>query len=176
VCGRILPGSAQCLSLAWHPDGSCIAVPKASRQHCAPTHTPQRPSLPSLPTHRRTLSLFFSHTGALSTYIQAPALTFLPATPIPSPAARARNHPQPSPSPSPLPPLLFLQGSGVALYDRCSWELSTTLKGGHTRDVIASAFSPNGRYLATAGLDKEVGGPASRSPLSPPLAHRALCT
>ena len=30
VCGRVMPGSARMLRIAWHPMGECIAIPRGS--------------------------------------------------------------------------------------------------------------------------------------------------
>ncbi|EOD21019.1 hypothetical protein EMIHUDRAFT_450890 [Emiliania huxleyi CCMP1516] len=54
------------------------------------------------------------------------------------------------------------KGAGAILLDRGTWEETATFesggagKDGHSEDVSTTAFSPNGRYLATAGLDKQV--------------------
>jgi hypothetical protein len=39
----------------------------------------------------------------------------------------------------------------VVLYERMSWSPTGYLAGGHTEHVNCTAFSPNGRYIATAG-------------------------
>ncbi|KIY99401.1 chromosome transmission fidelity protein 4 [Monoraphidium neglectum] len=44
----------------------------------------------------------------------------------------------------------------VALLERLSWKAVQYLGGAHTGDVNTLAFSPNGVYLATGGLDKQV--------------------
>lgn len=39
----------------------------------------------------------------------------------------------------------------MVLYERMSWSPTGYLAGGHTEHVNCTAFSPNGRYIATAG-------------------------
>ena len=75
VCGRVMPGSAQQLRLAWHPAGECLAVPR---------------------------------------------------------------------------------GSGVQLLERGTWEVQTELRKQHTSEVCHVSWSANGRYLCSAGLDKQI--------------------
>nr|CAD1839418.1 unnamed protein product [Ananas comosus var. bracteatus] len=48
----------------------------------------------------------------------------------------------------------------VVMYDRDTGEKLFTLKGDHERSVCALCWSPNGKYLATSGLDKQPNGNA----------------
>ncbi|KAI8464009.1 MAG: hypothetical protein J3K34DRAFT_526538 [Monoraphidium minutum] len=47
-------------------------------------------------------------------------------------------------------------GGDVALLERLSWKSVSYLAGTHTADVNTLAFSPNGMYLATGGVDRQV--------------------
>ena len=45
---------------------------------------------------------------------------------------------------------------GVHVLERGTWEAQTRLQGSHTKEVTMASWSPNGRYLCSAGLDKQL--------------------
>ena len=45
---------------------------------------------------------------------------------------------------------------GVHVLERGTWNAKTRLQGKHTKEVTMASWSPNGRYLCSAGLDKQV--------------------
>ena len=45
---------------------------------------------------------------------------------------------------------------GVHVLERGTWERQTLLQGSHTKEVTMASWSANGRYLCSAGLDKQV--------------------
>ena len=46
--------------------------------------------------------------------------------------------------------------NAVHLLERSSWSVGTVLRNGHSKDVSLVSWSPNGQYLASAGLDRQV--------------------
>lgn len=47
-------------------------------------------------------------------------------------------------------------GAGVEVLERETWEIQSKLRGGHIKEVSLIAWCENGRYLCTAGLDKQL--------------------
>ena len=45
---------------------------------------------------------------------------------------------------------------GVHVLERGTWERQTLLQGSHTKEVTMTSWSANGRYLCSAGLDKQI--------------------
>ena len=45
---------------------------------------------------------------------------------------------------------------GVYVLERSTWDVQTKLMGSHTKEVTMASWSANGRYLCSAGLDKQV--------------------
>ena len=46
--------------------------------------------------------------------------------------------------------------SGVHILERGTWNPTSMLLNGHSKEVSLVAWSPNGQYLATGGLDKQI--------------------
>lgn len=45
---------------------------------------------------------------------------------------------------------------GVRVLERETWNVQTKLEAKHTKEVTMASWSPNGRYLCSAGLDKQL--------------------